>query len=146
MESGTFVELYLGEVIGPDEACRRADAGDIRGSSYLFDLDKFDNDNEDENESPTTYTIDGEHCGSIARFINHSCEPNLYPYAVMSDRRDGLVYNLALFTNRRIKAYEELTFAYVDVVKKGEESTDTEAALKWKCMCGARKCRGWLWS
>lgn len=64
----------------------------------------------------------------------------------MSDRRDGLVYNLALFTNRKIKAFEELTFAYVEDVddaEKGEEGE--EVGLKWKCMCGARKCRGWLW-
>lgn len=136
--------MYLGEVIGPDEASRRADAGDIKGSSYLFDLDKF-NDNESD-EPVTKYTVDGEHCGSIARFINHSCEPNLYTYAVMSDRRDGLVYNLALFTNRKIKAFEELTFAYVeDVDDVGKEEEGEGVGLKWKCMCGARKCRGWLW-
>lgn len=64
----------------------------------------------------------------------------------MSDRRDCLVYDLALFTNRKIKAFEELTFAYVDVDVKVERGTsDAEIDPKWRCMCGARKCRGWLW-
>jgi len=137
--------LYLGEVIGPDEASRRAEAGDIKGTSYLFDLDKFDDDSKID-ELAINYTIDGEHCGSVARFINHSCEPNLYAYAVMSDRRDGMVYNLALFTNRKVKAFEELTFAYVDIDgKREDEASGPRVDPKWKCMCGAKKCRGWLW-
>lgn len=64
----------------------------------------------------------------------------------MSDRRDGMVYNLALFTNRKVKAFEELTFAYVDIdVKKDEETGGSKVDPKWKCMCGAKQCRGWLW-
>lgn len=134
------MELYLGEVIGPEEATRRADIGDLKGTSYLFDLDKFG----EERGASITYTIDGEYCGSVARFINHSCDPNLVTFAVMSDRRDGLVYNLALFTARRVKAFEELTFSYIGDDHHGL-GHDVNFGEMRECLCGARKCRGWLW-
>ncbi|KAF8542101.1 hypothetical protein BDD12DRAFT_942900 [Trichophaea hybrida] len=121
LKEGTFIDLYLGEVIGPKEASRRAEAANKLGLSYLFDLDKFSlqDDMQDElsigMEEPdhdNHYTIDGRDCGGVTRFINHSCDPNLETYAVASDRRDGKVYDLAIFTCRDIPAYEEMCFSY----------------------------------
>jgi len=90
------------------------------------------------------YTIDGRYCGAVTRFINHSCDPNLETYAVASDRRDGKVYDLAIFTCRDIPAYEEMCFSYTNTVP-------TVAATKpegegWPCHCGAPNCVKWLWS
>lgn len=73
--------------------------------SYLFDLDKYGKDYDN-------YTIDSMDCGNVARFINHSCNPNLSVFAVASERRDREVYDIALFTNRFIPAGTELTFSY----------------------------------
>ncbi|KAL7266370.1 hypothetical protein RUND412_011085 [Rhizina undulata] len=43
IKKGTFIDLYLGEVVGPEEAIRHTTIGDRDGASYLFDLDKFEN-------------------------------------------------------------------------------------------------------
>jgi SET domain-containing protein len=101
---------------------------------------------EDANDSSDdpVYTIDGRHCGTITRFINHSCDPNLATYAVASDRRDGKVYNLALFTTKTIPAKEELTFSYndrtpqvLDMKQMGEKYM--------QCLCKTPNCTGYIW-
>ena len=71
--------------------------------------------------------IDGH---GIAAFINHCCEPNCE-----TDEIDGKIWIIAL---RDIKAGEELTYDYC--LFDGEE--DDEAP----CYCGAKKCRGTMYS
>mgnify|MGYP002776906999 FL=1 len=34
------------------------------------------------------YCIDAGSCGSVARYINHSCEPNLFVQCVLNDHHD----------------------------------------------------------
>jgi histone-lysine N-methyltransferase SUV39H len=158
LKRGTFVDLYLGEVITSEEAAVR-EASANRKDNYLFNLDKFGtvDNGEDPDElsadvpgaqevdskKEKPYVIDGRHCGNIARFINHSCDPNLVVFAVAGERRDGKIYDLALFTNRAIAAGEELTFSYsephprvLDPNKAGEEYTP--------CHCGADNCIGYV--
>lgn len=144
---GTFIDLYLGEVIGEEEAVRRADAADVKGVSYLFDLDKFSDTAEHHHqlEAEGKFTIDGENCGSIARFINHSCDPNLQTYAVLNDPSERRIYNLGLFTGRRIPAFEELTFSYADADKSLSSEKESSDTPRWICKCGAKNCRGYIW-
>jgi SET domain-containing protein len=59
---GSFILEYVGELIGQQEANKRAE------TAYLFDL------NFDKREN--FYTIDAFKYGNLSRFINHSCEPN----------------------------------------------------------------------
>ena len=70
--------------------------------------------------------IDGT---GIAAFINHSCDPNCEP-----DEIDGRVWIIAL---RDIAAGEELSYDYE--LYDGDDDPCT-------CSCGARKCRGTLYS
>ena len=71
--------------------------------------------------------IDGH---GIAAFINHCCDPNCETVEI-----DGKIWILAL---RDIKAGEELTYDYC--LFDGEE--DDEAP----CYCGAKNCRGTMYS
>lgn len=144
---GTFIDLYLGEVIGDEEAVRRAELADAKGVSYLFDLDKFAEMPEYHHQlqAEGKFTIDGEACGSIARFINHSCDPNLQTFAVLNDSSERRVYNLALFTGRRVSAYEELTFSYADADKPSTTDKEDADPSRWICKCGAKNCRGYIW-
>ncbi len=87
---GDFVIEYTGQKI-PTAV---ADALPMR---YLFEIDR-------------QWTIDGSARVNIARYINHSCEPNCE-----ADIQDGRVL---IFTSRNIKKGEELTFDY------GEEYFD----------------------
>ena len=86
-------------------------------------------------ESPVTYlfglgdgtvVIDG-HC--MAMFINHSCDPNCETH-----EEKGRVWIKAI---RKIEPGEEITYDYC--LYDGDEH---EAA----CNCGARKCRGTMYS
>jgi len=71
--------------------------------------------------------IDGN---GLAAFINHCCDPNCE-----TDEIDGKIWIIAL---RDIAVGEELTYDYC--LFDGEE--DDEAP----CHCGAKKCRGTMYS
>ena len=74
--------------------------------------------------------------GNIGRYLNHSCEPNLWMVPV---RTDSLVPHLALFTCRPVGAGEELCYHYGD-------TAGTEAAThsRTDCLCQAPTCRKYL--
>jgi len=156
------VETYVGEVITPEEAAKRTEDQYEKGLSYLFDLDKFKGE---DNQGPF-YAVDGGDFGGIARFINHSCDPNTLVYAVTRDRGDFKVYDLALFTKVDIPAWTELTFQYVNKGDDDDEDNDDDEKDRerkrkedsgnggqenskerkgWPCHCGAKNCVGWLW-
>ena len=73
--------------------------------------------------------VDAEHIGSVARYINHSCDPNcvVVPWIV-----DGY-HRLGIFSKRNINPREELTFDYKWESKRGGN--------KIKCLCGSNICR-----
>lgn len=70
------------------------------------------------------WLLNGAVGGSGAEFINHSCDPNLYPR-----RTHG---HILLFSRRTIQPGEELTWEYRYPEKDGGIS----------CRCGSPKCRG----
>jgi len=75
--------------------------------------------------------IDAGPRGNMARFINHSCDPNCYtePWIVNGDKRIGI------FSQRDIEKGEEFTYNYqFQQFGKG----------KTKCLCGAENCTGFL--
>ncbi|KAJ4793976.1 histone-lysine N-methyltransferase [Rhynchospora pubera] len=117
IDAEDFVIEYVGEVI-------RGRISDIReqqyekmgiGSSYLFRLDD-------------DYVIDATKSGGLARFINHSCEPNCYTKVIPVDGQKKIF----IYAKRHIKAGEELTYNYKFPLEE----------KKIPCNCGARRCRG----
>lgn len=81
---GVRVLEYTGEKITNQEA-------DRRGGRYLFEVN-------------SRYTIDGKGRENLARYANHSCDPNC---EAIEDR--GRVY---IDTRRKVRANEELTYDY----------------------------------
>ena len=73
--------------------------------------------------------IDASHRGSLARYINHSCEPN----CVVERWRVAGVTRAGIFAKRVIREGEELTFDYQWDAVPGRDKTP--------CHCGARTCR-----
>jgi euchromatic histone-lysine N-methyltransferase len=55
------------------------------------------------------HTIDAREVGNVARFINHSCNPNLYVQPVCSGHTDTSRCAIALVADRHIAPWEELT-------------------------------------
>lgn len=79
----------------------------------------------------STFVVDATQRGSIARFINHSCEPN----CEMQRWIVNGYYRLGIFARKRIEEGEELTYDYGRFAKMEPPQ---------KCECGAKECRGFL--
>lgn len=149
---GEFVDTYLGEVITSAETDRREEAGSKDKASYLYALDKW---SEELGGLENCYVVDGQHMGGPSRFINHCCEPNLRQFTVSYNKHDLQIYDLAFFAVEDIPAGTELTFDYMDRDEEEEEDAimtrrkleaDPANADKPRCNCGAKKCRGFLWT
>lgn len=143
LQEGQFIDTYRGEIITDAEATRRETASSKAKASYLYSLDKFaESEGLDESE---LYVVDGEFMGGPTKFINHCCEPNCRQYTVSYNKHDCKVYDIAFFACRFIHAGEELTFDYLDKEDDGEGMDEPgEGAIP--CLCGAQKCRKWLWT
>jgi histone-lysine N-methyltransferase SUV39H len=144
LHEGQFIDTYRGEVITDAEATRRESSSNKSKASYLYNLDKFA---ESEGLADSDlYVVDGEFMGGPTKFINHSCEPNCRQYTVSYNKHDCRVYDIAFFACRFIPAGEELTFDYLDK-DEGEGVEEPELAEEAvPCLCGAEKCRKWLWT
>ncbi|XP_064409131.1 histone-lysine N-methyltransferase SUV39H2-like, partial [Latimeria chalumnae] len=133
-----FFSLSL-QVITSEEAERRGQLYDSKGTTYLFDLD-YESDE---------FTVDATRYGNISHFVNHSCDPNLQVFNVFIENLDLRIPRIALFSTRNIKAREELTFDY-QMKGSGDlspESVDISPAKKrarTACRCGSVSCRGYL--
>ncbi|KAF1833563.1 SET domain-containing protein [Decorospora gaudefroyi] len=142
VREGQFIDTYRGEVITDAEATRREKASSKAKASYLYSLDKFAESENIAEES--LYVVDGEFMGGPTKFMNHSCEPNCRQYTVSYNRHDPKVYDIAFFACRFIPKGEELTFDYLD--KDDGEPMDEPGEDAIPCLCGAPKCRRWLWT
>ncbi|KAJ2390989.1 Histone-lysine N-methyltransferase setd1b [Coemansia sp. RSA 2611] len=116
---GEFVIEYIGERIRSQLADLREEQYEREGigSSYLFRVD-------DE------IVVDATKCGNVARFINHSCEPNCIARTILADGTKRIV----IYASQDIMVDEEVTYDY----KFPPEE------VKIPCLCGATNCRGYL--
>jgi hypothetical protein len=116
--AGEFLIEYVGEVIRRpvSDVRERAYEQQGMGDSYLFRL-------------TADLVVDATRKGSIARFINHSCEPSVEAKIIPVNGAPKIVF----YTKRAIKQGEELTYDYQFAFEE-EES-------KVACYCGAPTCR-----
>ncbi|KAF4080413.1 hypothetical protein AMELA_G00171020 [Ameiurus melas] len=89
------------------------------------------------NGEKTCYLIDAKQEGNLARYINHSCSPNLFVQNVFVDTHDLRFPWVAFFTSKRIRAGTELTWDYSYEVG----SVEGKVLL---CCCGSSECTGRL--
>jgi len=109
---------YRGETVRPTIADLREKAYEERGlDCYLLRADE-------------DTVIDTTLKGNIARFTNHSCNPNMYTKIVSVDGGNHIIF----FTRVDVAPGEELTYNY---------RFDAESG-KVPCYCGAHNCRGFL--
>ncbi|XP_036388031.1 histone-lysine N-methyltransferase SETMAR [Megalops cyprinoides] len=141
---GAFVCEYAGEVIGFEEACQRQRAQRPGDMNYIIAVRERAGDG-----SVAETFVDPAAMGNVGRFLNHSCQPNLFMVPV---RVHSLVPRLALFAGRDITPQEELTFDYSGGYNnsQGEEPSPargdigTDAPNRKLCYCGAQSCNGFL--
>ncbi|XP_015792135.1 histone-lysine N-methyltransferase SETDB1 [Tetranychus urticae] len=82
-----------------------------------------------------SFSVDGARYGNVGRFLNHSCEPNCRIRNIFVNNHDYRFPQLAFFSTRLIKAYEELTWDY-------RYPTHIKYADSKECLCGSPVCRG----
>ncbi|XP_026380494.1 histone-lysine N-methyltransferase, H3 lysine-9 specific SUVH4-like [Papaver somniferum] len=105
---------YLGEYVGKIRTDKDADK---KPDTYLFDIDP---QVKKRSTRDAKFCIDGEKVGNFVRFINHSCDPNLFVQSILSDHYDINYARIVLFAGRNIAPMEELTYDYgykIDGVK-----------------------------
>lgn len=108
---------YIGELIRSTVADERERRTYGTASSYFFRIDD-------------DYVIDATNCGNLARFINHSCEPNCYAKIITVENAKKVV----IYSKREIETGEEITYDYKFPIEEN----------KVECHCGATTCRGFL--
>lgn len=106
-KKGDFVVEYTGEIIPNEEA-------DRRGTRYIFEIS-------------SRRSVDGSTRTNLARYMNHSCDPNC------EAEIDGA--RIMIYALRDIEPGEELTYDY------GEEYFD-DFIKPVGCRCGARVHKG----
>ncbi|CAL9179297.1 unnamed protein product [Musa hybrid cultivar] len=120
IKAGQFVIEYCGEVISWKEAKQRSQAYESAGlkDAYIIYLNAYE-------------SIDATHKGSLARFINHSCQPNCETrkWNVLGEVRVGI------FAKQEIPAGTELAYDY---------NFEWYGGAKVRCLCGAACCSGFL--
>lgn len=85
------------------------------------------------------FCIDAGSTGNIARFINHSCQPNLFVQCVLSSHHDIKLARVVLFAADNIPPLKELTYDYgyaLDSVMGPDGKV-----RQLFCHCGAADCR-----
>jgi histone-lysine N-methyltransferase SETD1 len=129
IEPGELVIEYVGEIIRHslanirerryEQALKAAGSDDI-ASSYFFRLD-------------LTYVVDASNRGNLARFVNHSCDPNCTAKVVQIEGAQHIVF----YARRPIAFGEEITYDYKFAIEE-------DPTKKIRCLCGTAACRKYL--
>ncbi|CAF1263192.1 unnamed protein product [Rotaria magnacalcarata] len=96
-----------------------------------------DDDDDDEEDEDSCFIIDAKHYGSISRFCNHSCKPNVEIQNIFINSHDPRFPVIALFACRHIRAGEEICWDY-------NYKVGCMPNVRIDCQCQATNCRGRL--
>ena len=121
VKKGTFIIEYVGELITMIEFHNRIERSRQRNEEHNYYYMTMD----------ANRMIDAGPKGNIARFMNHSCDPNCetQKWTVNGDTRVGL------FALQDIPSGSELTFNY---------QFETMGEVKQICLCGSKNCSGFI--
>lgn len=118
LEANTFIYEYIGEVIDEEEFRDRMIQYDNRHLKHFYFM-----------MLQTGQFIDATMKGCLARFCNHSCNPNAYVNKWVVNGK----LKMGIFAKRDIVKGEEITFDY---------NVDRYGATAQKCYCGEPNCIG----
>ncbi|KAG8370839.1 hypothetical protein BUALT_Bualt13G0025100 [Buddleja alternifolia] len=138
LPEGAFVCEYVGEVLTNAELFDRVLRSPKRKRhSYPVLLDADWGAKGWVLKDEKALCLDAAYFGNVARFINHRCyDSNLVEIPVEVETPDRHYYHVALFTTRKVKVMEELTWDY------GIDFDDLDHPIKaFSCQCGSKFCR-----
>lgn len=142
--SGSFLCELTGELLTATAAADR------ENDEYLFNLDFHKNARGRGKPSKSKrqalveelsahYVIDCRLSGNVARFINHSCNPNLFVQGVLHDHGDLNRGHIMLFAGEDIAAGTELAYDYGYELNSVRDIHGNVVAKQ--CLCGVSICR-----
>lgn len=155
IRAGTFVCEYAGEVIDEtnmnkhvveDDYTFRRSLPNDKALRYNLGAELLEENSTDataESSKQLPIIISAKDAGNVARFINHSCSPNLLWQAVQYDHGDDSYPHIMLFAMKHIPPMTELTYDYgVRGAPPGIEGKFPQACKLKTCLCGSTNCRG----
>ncbi|EEC85039.1 hypothetical protein OsI_32352 [Oryza sativa Indica Group] len=122
---GSMVVQYVGEIVGQCVADKReieyqsGKRQQYKSACYFFKIGK-------------EHIIDATRKGGIARFINHSCQPNCVAKVISVRNEKKVVF----FAERHINPGEEITYDY--------HFNREDEGQRIPCFCRSRGCRRYL--
>lgn len=120
LKADDFIFEYIGEVINESTFRRRTIQYDQEGIKHFYFMSLTKSE-----------FVDATKKGNLGRFCNHSCNPNCY----VDKWVVGEKLRMGIFTERNVKAGEELVFNY-NVDRYGADPQD--------CFCGEPNCTGFI--
>ncbi|XVF40851.1 hypothetical protein PTKIN_Ptkin01aG0149700 [Pterospermum kingtungense] len=142
IRSGACICEYAGEVIdisGPEEV------GGENDDDYIFDATRTNEPGEvilgvsnGTPKVPCPLIISAKDAGNVARFMNHSCSPNVFWQPVLRENNKECDLHIVFYAIGHIPPMKELTYSY------GLVPPDKAYQKKKKCLCGSAKCVGYF--
>ncbi|CAN0862840.1 Histone-lysine N-methyltransferase, H3 lysine-9 specific SUVH3 [Linum grandiflorum] len=155
IRAGAFICIYAGEASEKVKSAQNGEASD--GDDYVFDttreyesfrwncepglIEEDLNDRDEQYDIPFPLVISAKNVGNVARFMNHSCEPNTFWQPVVYENNNETHINIAFFAIRHIPPMTELTFDY-GISRDGGSSSPSHG--RKKCLCGSSRCKGYF--
>jgi len=81
-----------------------------------------------------TFIVDAMTTGNVGRYLNHSCDPNVFVQNIFHDSHDLRFPTIAFFTCKFVKAGDELCWNY-------SYEVDSVPGRRIDCHCGADICK-----
>ncbi|PON91054.1 histone H3-K9 methyltransferase [Trema orientale] len=143
IRAGSFICEYAGQVIDPSKIDK---FGVDIDDDYVFDATRISQplgvlpgDSSEGLKIPFPLVISAKYTGNVARFMNHSCSPNVLWQPVSRENKNESDLHVAFYAIRHIPPMTELTYDY------GIVSDEEAEQRKRKCLCGALKCKGYFY-
>ncbi|KAG8187363.1 hypothetical protein JTE90_016912 [Oedothorax gibbosus] len=114
---------------------------DSSKNSFSFTMDTLNNTYKSVrsyySKDKSIFVMDAKTKGNIGKFLNHSCDPNLFVQCVFVNTHDLRFHEVAFFAQKFIVAGTELTWDY-------NYEVGSVANKTMYCYCDSRYCRGRL--
>ncbi|KAJ3703088.1 hypothetical protein LUZ61_006793 [Rhynchospora tenuis] len=91
---------------------------------------------------PLPIMISAKNMGNVSRFMNHSCNPNVFWQPVLFDHGDADHPHIMFFAMKHIPPMTELTFDYGNISADGY--CGVGASKPKRCLCGSANCQGFF--
>lgn len=150
IRAGTFICEYAGEIV---------DKNSVNGEDdYIFETPPYEQhlrwnyapellgepslSDSNETSKLLPISISAKRTGNIARFMNHSCSPNVFWQPILYDHGDEGYPHIAFFAIKHIPPMTELTYDYGQSQGNAQLGINSGCRKSKNCLCWSRKCRG----